>query len=126
MRDPYLDLRFRTEMAGVGYYDKTLASLEDLQSVLDEVEKDGSIHNQLEAVFKALNEFNPQAANNEFQNMAKTELQLLSQYFNNYSNRIEQAKTDNMTEFKEQTIPAINQLLKDITSLNVSINENVL
>ncbi len=124
VRDPYLDLRFRTEMAGVGYYDKTLASLEDLQSVLDEVEKDGSIHNQLEAVFKALNEFNPQAANNEFQNMAKTELQLLSQYFNNYSNRIEQAKTDNMTEFKEQTIPAINQLLKDITSLNVSINEN--
>ena len=124
VRDPYLDLRFRTEMAGVGYYDKTLASLEDLQSVLDEVEKDGSIHNQLEAVFKALNEFNPQAANNEFQNMAKTELQLLSQYFNNYSNRIEQAKTDNMTEFKEQTIPAINQLLKDITSLNVSIHEN--
>ena len=124
VRDPYLDLRFRTEMAGVGYYDKTLASLEDLQSVLDEVEKDGSIHNQLEAVFKALNEFNPQAANNEFQNMAKTELQLLSQYFNNYSNRIEQAKTDNLTEFKEQTIPAINQLLKDITSLNVSIHEN--
>ena len=124
VRDPYLDLRFRTEMAGVGYYDKTLASLEDLQSVLDEVEKDGSIHNQLEAVFKALNEFDPQAANNEFQNMAKTELQLLSQYFNNYSNRIEQAKTDNMTEFKEQTIPAINQLLKDITSLNISINEN--
>lgn len=124
VRDPYLDLRFRTEMASVGYYDKTLASLEDLQSVLDEVEKDGSIHNQLEAVFKALNEFDPQAANNEFQNMAKTELQLLSQYFNNYSNRIEQAKTDNMTEFKEQTIPAINQLLKDITSLNVSINEN--
>lgn len=124
VRDPYLDLRFRTEMAGVGYYDKTLASLEDLQSVLDEVEKEGSIHNQLEAVFKALNEFNPQAANNEFQNMAKTELLLLSQYFNTYSNRIEQAKTDNMTEFKEQTIPAINQLLKDITSLNVSINEN--
>ncbi len=29
-----------------------------------------------------------------------------------------------MTEFKEQTIPAINQLLKDITSLNVSIHEN--
>lgn len=124
VRDPYLDLRFRTEMAGVGYYDKTLASLEDLQSVLDEVEKEGSIHNQLEAVFKALNEFNPQAANNEFQNMAKTELLLLSQYFNTYSNRIEQAKTDNMTEFKEQTIPAINQLLKDITSLNVSIHEN--
>ncbi len=124
VRDPYLDLRFRTEMSSVGYYDKLLVSLEDLQSVLDEVDKEGSIHNQLEAVFKALNEFNPQAANNEFQNMAKTEMQLLTQYFNNYSNRIQQAKDDNIKEFKEQTIPELNQLLKDITNLNRSIKDN--
>lgn len=124
VRDPYLDLRFRTEMSSVGYYDKMLVSLEDLQSVLDEVDREGSIHNQLEAVFKALNEFNPQAANNEFQNMAKTEMQLLTQYFNNYSNRIQQAKDDNLKEFKEQTIPELNQLLKDITNLNRSIKDN--
>ncbi|NDO46428.1 flagellar basal body rod C-terminal domain-containing protein [Clostridium sp. MD294] len=124
VRDPYLDLRFRTEMSSVGYYDKMLVSLEDLQSVLDEVDREGSIHNQLEAIFKALNEFNPQAANNEFQNMAKTEMQLLTQYFNNYSNRIQQAKDDNIKEFREQTIPELNQLLKDITNLNRSIKDN--
>lgn len=126
VRDPYLDLRFRTEMSSVGYYDKTLAALEDLEAVIDEVDKDGSIHNQLEAVFKALNEFNPQAANNEFQNMAKTEMQLLTQYFNNYSNRIQQTKEENMTLFKDQTIPQLNKLLKDITRLNDSIKENEL
>lgn len=126
VRDPYLDLRFRTEMASVGYYDKTLAALEDLEAVLDEVDKEGSIHNQLEAVFKALNEFNPQAANNEFQNMAKTEMQLLTQYFNNYSNRIQQTKEENMTLFKDQTVPELNKLLKDITRLNESIKENEL
>ena len=126
VRDPYLDLRFRTEMSSVGYYDKTLADLQDLEAVLDEVDKEGSIHNQLEAVFKALNEFNPQAANNEFQNMAKTEMQLLTQYFNNYSNRIQQTKEDNMTLFKDQTIPELNKLLKDITRLNDSIKENEL
>ena len=124
VRDPYLDLRFRTEMSSVGYYDKTLSSLQDLESVLDEVDREGSIHNQLEAIFKALNEFNPQAANNEFQNMSKTEMQLLTQYFNNYSNRIQQTKEDNIKEFREQTIPSINQLLTDITNLNVSIKDN--
>ena len=76
----------------LSYYDKTLSSLQDLESVLDEVDREGSIHNQLEAIFKALNEFNPQAANNEFQNMSKTEMQLLTQYFNNYPNRIQQTK----------------------------------
>ena len=124
VRDPYLDLRFRTEMTSVGYYDETLSCLNDLQSVLDEVNKTGSIHNQLEAVLEALNEFNPQAANNEFQNMVKTEMQLLTQYFNNYSNRIQQAKEDNMKEFKEQTVPAVNELLKQISDLNKSIREN--
>ena len=124
VRDPYLDLRFRTEMSSLGYFDETLGCLDDLQSVLDEVDKQGSIHNQLEAVLEALNEFNPQAANNEFQNMVKTEMQLLTQYFNNYSNRIEQAKEDNIKEFKEQTLPAVNELLKQITDLNKSIREN--
>ena len=124
VRDPYLDLRFRTEMTSVGYFDETLGCLNELQSVLDEVNKTGSIHNQLEAVLEALNEFNPQAANNEFQNMVKTEMQLLTQYFNNYSNRIQQAKEDNMKEFKEQTVPAVNELLKQISDLNKSIREN--
>lgn len=124
VRDSYLDLRFRTEMSSVGYYDKTLAALEDLQAVLDEVDKQGSIHNQLEAIFKALNEFNPQAANNEFQNMAKTEMQLLTQYFNNYANRIEQTKNENLVEFRDQTIPSINHILEDISNLNKSIREN--
>ena len=64
VRDPYLDLRFRTEMSSLGYFDETLGCLDDLQSVLDEVDKQGSIHNQLEAVLEALNEFYPQAANN--------------------------------------------------------------
>ena len=54
VRDPYLDLRFRTEMSSVGYYDKTLSSLQDLESVLDEVDREGSIHNQLEAIFKEI------------------------------------------------------------------------
>ena len=45
VRDPYLDLRFRTEMSSVGYYDKLLVSLEDLQSVLDEVDKEVSTIN---------------------------------------------------------------------------------
>ena len=58
VRDPYLDLRFRTEMTSVGYFDETLGCLNELQSVLDEVNKTGSIHNQLEAVLEALNEFN--------------------------------------------------------------------
>lgn len=124
VRDSYLDLRFRTEMSSVGYYDKTLAALEDLQAVLDEVDKQGSIHNQLEAIFKALNEFNPQAANNEFQNMAKTEMQLLTQYFNNYASRIEQTKNENLVEFRDQTMPAINHILEDISNLNRSIREN--
>lgn len=124
VRDSYLDLRFRTEMSSVGYYDKTLAALEDLQGVLDEVDKQGSIHNQLEALFKALNEFNPQAANNEFQNMVKTEMQLLTQYFNNYSSRIEQTKNENLVEFRDQTMPSINHILEDIANLNKSIREN--
>ena len=37
MRDPYLDIRYRTEAASVGYMDTKLSNLNDLAAILDEV-----------------------------------------------------------------------------------------
>ena len=46
LRDPYLDIRYRTEMANVGAMDTKLAVLQDLQAILDEVGDgdDGLLH----------------------------------------------------------------------------------
>ena len=40
LRDPYLDIRYRGEMANVGSMDAKLGGLENIQAVLDEVEAD--------------------------------------------------------------------------------------
>ena len=37
IRDPYLDIRYRTEMSSAGYMDTTLSTLNDLAAILDEV-----------------------------------------------------------------------------------------
>ena len=37
IRDPYLDIRYRTELSSVGAMDSKLTGLNDLQAILDEV-----------------------------------------------------------------------------------------
>ena len=37
IRDPYLDIRYRTEMARVGAMDKKLSGLNDIAAILDEI-----------------------------------------------------------------------------------------
>lgn len=131
LRDPFLDLRYRNEVAHVGEQDVKLSVLSDLQKILDEVKNagedslgDGGIFNQLGDVLNKLQQLSNQVGNKEFDTMVKTSCQSLVTLFNSYSKRINEVEENLEYDLQNIDVPRVNKILKSIQELNLSIKSN--
>lgn len=127
LRDPYLDIRFRTEQASVGSADAKLAGLEALSSILDEVGKgDGSgvIEKQFNDLITQLQNLNTQGTGQaEFDALVRSSAATLAKLFNSYSSKLDDVTQNQITSLKQE-ITAVNDLLKNIRDLNASIRRS--
>lgn len=127
LRDPFLDRRFRTEMAQVGEYDVWVSGLDELASILDETsmkEDGGGINNQLGDLLSKLNDLSNNVGNNEYDNMVKSSANVLVKLFNSYAQQINTVRDNLETDLKDVDIEAVNNILKNIQELNVSIKNS--
>lgn len=124
IRDPYLDVRFRTEIPIAGEQSAKLSSLSELEGLLDEVNKAGSITNQLSDLVSKLNDYANHTGNLEHGNMVRNSAELLLTYFGNYARGIETSRTDLEDSFETVDITAVNKYLKEIQNLNDSIERS--
>ncbi len=124
IRDPYLDIRYRSEMASVGAMEAKLKSLDDLASVLDEVGKndgDGVVGKLLSALESALrNDSEPGAGYEQYDSLVRSEASKLVNSLNYYANKLEEIRTNTETKFK-QDLTEINKILSNIRDLNEDI-----
>lgn len=131
LRDSFLDLRYRNEVANVGYENVKNNVLNDLADILDEVKNasddalsGGGIFNQLGDILEKLQQLSNQVGNKEFDSMVKTSCQQLTTLFNSYSARIDEVK-DNLTDdLTNVDIPRVNEILKNISELNKTIKSS--
>lgn len=123
IRDPYLDSRFRSEMAKVGESDTWLAGLNDLESIFDEVAKTG-LESGIQDFSSMLQKLSTQVGNKEFDGMVKTSAENLTKLFNQYAKQVQGVRENAEDELKTQDIPNINNILKTITELNKTIKHN--
>lgn len=127
LRDPFLDRRFRTEMAQVGEYDVWVSGLNELSSILDETsmkEDGGGINNQLGDLLSKLNNLSNNVGSNEYDNMVKSSADILVKLFNSYASQIDTVRDNLETDLKDVDIKAVNNILKNIQELNVSIKNS--
>lgn len=131
LRDPFLDLRYRNEVAHVGEQDVKLSVLSDLQKILDEVKNagedslgDGGIFNQLGDILNKLQQLSNQVGNKEFDTMVKTSCQSLVTLFNSYSKRVDEVEKNLEYDLQKIDVPRVNKILKSIQELNLSIKSN--
>lgn len=124
IRDPYLDIRYRSEMASVGAMEAKLKSLDDLASVLDEVGKndgDGVVGKLLSALESALrNDSEPGAGYEQYDSLVRSEASKLVNSLKYYANKLEEIRTNTETKFK-QDLTEINKILSNIRDLNEDI-----
>ena len=124
IRDPYLDVRFRNEVCQVGYVDSTLAGLEDLRSILDEVGLEAGIIEQFNEISKQISSLAKDVTSSDAQNLLRSAMDTLTKFMNQYAKKVELAQAETEKNFQEQDIPQVNDILKQIKDLNVSIETN--
>ena len=128
LRDPYLDIRFRSVNASVGANDVMLGGLEQIASILDEVGKGeqtegedfGILHAQIMDLFKALGDVTDQTGHAEYNRQVRAAAEKLSRYFNQYATKLQQVHDNAVTAY-EQDIKTVNGILSSIREYNEEI-----
>ena len=127
LRDPYLDIRFRTENASVGAADAKLGVLEDVSRILDEIAKnvagEGVMEKQMADLRAQLQKLTNGVGDQENDTLVRTSAQALVALFNSYSTSLEQVNANTISGFKKD-LDTVNGLLTDISRLNESIRNS--
>lgn len=128
LRDPYLDIRFRTENSSVGAYETRLKGLQQLASVLDEVGKGEDDEGVFEAQFNDLiAQITDMAASgagkDAYDTLVQGSAKSLVSLFNTYADKLETIRKNTELSFKED-VQTVNTILKKIQTLNDSIRKS--
>ena len=126
LRDPYLDIRYRTEAANVGFMDTKLSHLNDLAAILDEIgdgdEGNGVIAAQLSDFAAALQNLSEYTGQGEFDTQARSSATALVHLFNSYANKLNEVEENAVTLF-EADLDKVNKILNSIRDLNTHIRK---
>ncbi len=128
IRDKYLDIRYRNEMASVGGKDTWLAGLDGIAAILDEVgdgkitagEDFGVISAELDELYKAISGLTDQTSQETYDKQVNSACTNLAATLRSYASRLEKYYNETMSQFK-QDLQTVNGLLTDIRNLNESI-----
>lgn len=119
LRDPYLDIRFRKEMSSVGSTDATLNVLDQLQSVINNVDKEGIV-TQLQDLFSRISELGSHVGEQEFETLMRESAQDLCTLLNTSASKLQQVY-ENMVQQYNEDIQNANNILEKIQNLNEQI-----
>lgn len=119
LRDPYLDIRFRKEMSSVGSTDATLNVLDQLQSVINNVDKEGIV-TQLQDLFSRISELGSHVGEQEFETLMRESGQDLCTLLNSSASKLQQVY-DNVKQQYDENIQDANNILEKIQDLNEQI-----
>jgi len=122
IRDPFLDIRYRNESASVGTQDQKLAILKDLETIFDEVTKNG-IQSQISEISSMLQKLSSEVGNAEFDNMVKSSADVLTKMLNQYGKQLENIRVEHETNL-DIDISSINDIIGNIQKLNETIKIN--
>lgn len=119
LRDPYLDIRFRKEMSSVGSTDAMLNVLDQLQSVINNVDKEGIV-TQLQDLFGRISELGSHVGEQEFETLMRESAQDLCTLLNSSASKLQQVY-ENMVQQYNEDIQDANNILEKIQDLNEQI-----
>lgn len=126
LRDPYLDIRYRTESANVGFMDTKLSNLNDLAAILDETgagdDQNGVITAQLSDFSAALQNLSEYTGQGEFDTQARSSATALVHLFNSYANKLNEVEA-NAVKLFESDLSIVNDILGSIRDLNTHIRK---
>ena len=120
IRDPFLDVQYRNQMAKVGASDAKQSILEQLGDIFDETDRDAiqSAFNDLSSQLQKLSQ-NP--GEKSYDSATRASMEVLLNLFHVNANELANTKEMTAESIKTTDITAINDILSRIKELNSSI-----
>ena len=123
LRDPFLDIQYRNQMAKLGTTDSQVAGYEKLANILDETNQNG-IKNALSDLTSQLQKLAQNPNSKEYDSMVRSSSQILLNLFHQNSTDLQEVRKDLTSEFRDTTIPDANKIIQNIAELNESIKNS--
>jgi flagellar hook-associated protein 1 FlgK len=125
IRDPFLDVQYRNQIAQVGSADSRQAIMDQLADIFDETDKK-AIKSSLNELASALSTLSNNVAKGENVDSAgdqsvRSQFQTLLSIIHQKSNDLSKVREGNISELEKTDIPTINNLLSDIGELSDKI-----
>ena len=126
IRDPYLDIQYRNQMANVGASDAKNSILEQVEGVFDETMK-SSIKDAFSDLESKLLDLANSTGSELDDSIVRASMQSLVNIFHANATNLADKREQITDDFENNSIRQVNALLKDIAELNKSIkNSHVL
>ncbi len=120
IRDPFLDVQFRNQIAKVGTADARQATLDQLADIFDETDRD-ALKKALSDLSSSLDQLSSNANNSEFDSIVRSRAQVIVNYIHQKAADLKSVREETINGLENTDIPAINSLLSDIGELNDAI-----
>lgn len=123
MRDPYLDTRYRKEVSSVGWSEGTIDGLEQVQSSINDVNKEG-VTTQLQDLYDRFNLLNTEhIEEQEFNTLVRTSAETLCTLLNKTAANLETNYQNILAQY-EQDVQTADGILSKIQALNEQIRRS--
>jgi len=126
LRDPYIDIRYRTEQSNLGQEEYKMKALEELSAKLDEVGDGkgefGVIERQFNDLVQQLENLSEKTGSQDYDTLVRGSAKTLTDLFQNYAKGLEEIR-ENEEVYFDSTVKEVNTILTNIRNLNESIRK---
>ncbi|RFZ80391.1 hypothetical protein DS742_03840 [Lacrimispora amygdalina] len=120
VRDPFLDVQYRNQIAKVGTADARQAGLDQLADIFDETDRD-ALKTALSNLSSSLDQLSSNANNSEFDSIVRSRSQVLLNYIHQKATDLKTTREETIYGLENTDIKTVNGLLSDIGELNDTI-----
>ena len=120
IRDPFLDVQYRNQIAKVGTADAHQGTLDQLADIFDETDAK-ALKTALSDLSSSLDKLTVNPNNSEFDSIVRSRCQVIMNYIHQKADDLKSVRQDNIESLEKTDIPKVNSLLSDIGELNSSI-----
>lgn len=120
VRDPFLDVLYRNQIAKLGTSDAQQAVIDQLSDIFDETDKD-ALGTALTNLSSSLQKMSADASSDEYDSIIRSRFQVILNFVHQKADDLSTARENAISSLETTDIPKLNNLLSDISELNNSI-----
>lgn len=122
IRDPFLDVQYRSQLAKVGTIDAKDSTLSDIGAIFDEIDKTAVLAAMNDVVSQLNIMARPDNANQgSSDTLVRSSMEVLLNVIHENATKLADVRTDKETKLEDSDIANINKCLESISILNESI-----